>query len=380
MAGVYIHVPFCKQACHYCDFHFSTSLKHKDALVQSICLEIEARSNYLKEKEVQTIYFGGGTPSLLRQEEIQRIIATIRKHLKVVEFPEITLEANPDDLSSEKLKQLKKTEINRLSIGVQSFYERDLKFMNRAHTAADSTVAIQRAQDQGFQNLTADLIYGLPALTKAEWESSLDRLDQYGIQHISAYALTVEAGTYLHHQIKHAKWTVPDDNTVADQLLLLMKWAKQHDFLQYEISNFAKEGKLSKHNSSYWKQSWYLGVGPSAHSYNGLSRQWNVSNNSRYVSGIGKGQPLLEREVLTLNDRFNEYIMTALRTSWGVSLSYMAQQFGKTLLTAFQEQLQSYMEKEEIVMNKDQVTLSEKGKLVADNIAANLFTTGSTTA
>jgi oxygen-independent coproporphyrinogen-3 oxidase len=373
MAGIYIHIPFCKQACNYCDFHFSTNLKNKQPLLAALGAEIEQRASYLQGKTVDTIYFGGGTPSLYSAEDIQQLIDIIGNTFTVNPEAEITLEANPDDLLPHYLEQLAGTAVNRLSIGLQSFYDRDLRFMNRAHTSAQSTMAVEAAQKVGFENITIDLIYGIPNQPNEEWLSNLEQMARLNIPHFSAYALTVEEGTQLHHQIRSGRVAPLDELQAAEQFRLLMSWAKEQGYEQYEISNFAKAERVSKHNSAYWQQAWYLGVGPSAHSYDGTSRQWNVKNNKRYMNAIQNGTVLFETEKLTLNDRFNEYIMTSLRTSSGIAVSYVLEHFGEALWSSCQNELNLSLKRKEIVMNNNQITLTEKGKLVADKIAANLF-------
>jgi len=280
MSGIYIHIPFCRQACHYCDFHFSTSLKNKKPFLKALLKESELRRNYLGNEKIQTIYFGGGTPSLLTKDEILFIIDELHKYHEIEPAAEITLEANPDDLSIEKIKELKQTPVNRLSIGIQSFFDEDLKFMNRTHNAEEAVSSVKASQDEGFENITIDLIYGTPTLTNENWEQNLSRALSLNVPHVSCYELTVEPNTALHSFIKKGKIGPLDEQKTAMQFEMVMNRMKAENFIHYEISNFCKEGFYSRHNSNYWSRKKYLGLGPSAHSYNGTSRQWNIANNN----------------------------------------------------------------------------------------------------
>ena len=320
MAGIYIHIPFCRQACHYCDFHFSTSLKNRDELVQALHQEIRLRYAYLHNDIVETIYFGGGTPSLLSAIEISQLINTIDKNFQVNSNAEITLEANPDDLDINKLIALKQTPVNRLSIGLQSFFDEDLKWMNRAHSAAEADVCIKTAQDAGFHNLTVDLIYGYPLLTDEKWEYNLQKVFDAGVPHVSAYAMTVEPRTALASVISRGLQPAIDDSQSAGQFVYLMNEMAANRFEHYEISNFCQPGHYSRHNSSYWQGVNYLGIGPSAHSFNGDTRQWNIANNNMYIRSISGGIIPFESEVLSNTDQLNEYVMTSLRTIGGLDL------------------------------------------------------------
>lgn len=327
MAGIYIHIPFCKQACHYCDFHFSTSLKYKDQLLHSLCKELVLRKKEIPQT-IETIYFGGGTPSLLTSEEIQLLIKTIEENYQVSNTPEITLEANPDDLSKTKLKELAKTKINRLSIGVQSFFEEDLQLMNRAHNQKEALDCIKEAQDF-FDNITIDLIYGIPGMNLKRWQKNLEIAMQLKVPHISTYALTVEPKTALKKMIENQKIASLDDALAKKQYALMVDFLEAKDFVNYEFSNFGKEDYFSKNNTAYWQGKSYLGIGPSAHSFNGKQRSWNVSNNIKYIKNISENILPSECETLTVTDRYNEYIMTGLRTMWGVSLQKIEEDFGK---------------------------------------------------
>lgn len=372
MAGIYIHIPFCKQACHYCDFHFSTSLKYKDELLQALIKEINLQKTYLGNDTIETIYFGGGTPSLLNADELNLIIGTITKLHAVAANAEITIEANPDDLDKAKLQALRQTDINRFSIGIQSFFDDDLEWMNRVHRAGEAEASVKRAQDLGFENITADLIYGYPLLSDTKWKHNLDKMFELGIPHVSSYSMTVEPKTALASFIKKKKQAAMDDQQSAEQFILLMDAMQTHGFEHYEISNFCKPGHYSKHNSNYWKGVNYLGIGPSAHSYNGETRQWNIANNAKYIHALEKAEIPAETELLTETDRLNEYIMTSLRTMWGLDLDKL-----NTIAKGAEGQLnkaaQRYFENGWIQQKEDVITLTQTGKLYADNIAAELF-------
>lgn len=374
MSGIYIHIPFCKKACHYCDFHFSTSLQNKDALVKSIVSEIDLRLNYLPDKNINTIYFGGGTPSLLSERESFSILEKIYKLYNVSKDAEITMECNPDDLSDEKLKELKRLEINRLSIGLQSFDEEELVWMNRAHTAKESEASVKRAQDRGFENITIDLIYGSKFCNLSNWRKTLDKAIALDVKHISSYNLTIEEKTKLGHDFKIKKEMAIDDEKSSELFLEMVNRLEKNKFIQYEISNFGKEGFFSTHNSNYWKGKHYIGLGPSAHSFDGESRQWNISNNNIYIKRISENNNnYFEREVLSEKERFNEYILTSLRTIWGIDLNYLKSNFNADYMKAFLVQIEKYINQETIVVKDSTYTLTEKGKLLADRIASELF-------
>ena len=313
MAGIYIHIPFCKQACFYCDFHFSTSLKRKDELLSAIQTELVLRKHELENQSIESIYFGGGTPSILSIEEITAILDAVYKNYQVVTSPEITLEANPDDLSEDKIRALSKTPINRLSIGIQSFFEDDLTFMNRAHTAEESKKCLENAKKY-FNNITIDLIYGVPNMDNQKWLKNLQTAFEFGIPHISSYALTVEEKTALHSFIQKGIVKPMDEELALEHFNILVTETQKQGFVHYEISNFGKPNYFSKHNTSYWLGTDYMGVGPSAHSFNNVQRSWNISNNAKYIQAIQQHKLPNEVEILTINDRFNEYIMTKLHT------------------------------------------------------------------
>jgi len=372
MAGIYIHIPFCKQACHYCDFHFSTSLKYKDELIEALVKEIQLQKNYLTGESIDTIYFGGGTPSLLSESEISLLINTITSLHSVASDAEITLEANPDDLDKAKLQALRQTPINRFSIGIQSFFDEDLQWMNRVHRANEAESAVKRAQDLGFENITVDLIYGYPLLTDQKWKFNTDKVFELQVPHVSAYSMTVEPRTALASFIKQKKQPAMNDEQSAAQFTYLMDTMQKKGFEHYEISNFCKPGFYSRHNSNYWRGVKYLGIGPSAHSYNGETRQWNIANNTKYMQGLSIGDIPAETEVLSENDKLNEYIMTSLRTSWGLDLDKL-----NNIAAASASQLQivarDFFEKEWLLQKDSTIYLSPTGKLYADHIAAELF-------
>ncbi|WP_298265191.1 radical SAM family heme chaperone HemW [uncultured Lutibacter sp.] len=377
MSGIYLHIPFCKQACYYCDFHFSTSLKRKEEMMASLIKELILRKNELENDEIETIYFGGGTPSLLTIKEIANLISIIYKNYKVINNPEITLEANPDDLTSKKIKELANSPINRLSIGIQSFFEDDLKFMNRAHTAEESKKCLKEVT-QYFDNLTIDLIYGVPNMSIEKWKQNLNIAFEYNVPHISSYALTVEEKTALHTFIKKGKISPINENLALEHFNLLVEETKKQGLIQYEISNFGKKNYFSKHNTSYWLGKKYIGIGPSAHSFNKLERAWNISNNAKYVKSLSENILPLEKETLTIENRFNEYIMTGLRTIWGISFELIEKEFGNFYLAFITKKSVPFIKKGllEIQQNKQHTTIlttTAKGKFLADGIASDLF-------
>lgn len=373
MAGIYLHIPFCKKACHYCDFHFSTSPQYKEPMLKALRHELFLRKNYLGNQPIETIYFGGGTPSLLSANELQVLLGDIVDQFDVSSKAEITIEANPDDLNPQRVKELRQTLINRFSIGIQSFFEEDLRWMNRAHSAIEAQSSIKRVQDAGFENITADLIYGYPLLSNPKWEHNIQELIQLNIPHISSYSMTVEPATALSTFIKKGEQKAMDEGQSAAQFLILMEQLKEAGFEHYEISNFAKPGSYSKHNSNYWEGISYLGIGPSAHSFNGESRQWNISNNAKYIDQIQNGKIPSEIEVLTKENRINEYIMTSLRTSKGMDLNKIIDEFGSDYANEIRNNLEPLIEKNWILMHDQLITLTSDGKLFADHIASELF-------
>ena len=373
LSGIYIHIPFCKQSCHYCNFHFSTNTAYKEKLISCILKEIELQKNYLEGETLQSIYFGGGTPSLLNVNEIENILEAIQKKFKVLKNVEITLEANPDDLKKEKINQLARTPVNRLSIGVQSFFDDDLIWMNRAHKAAEALASIKTAQDAGFKNITIDLIYGIPGLTNDNWAKNLETSLSLNINHISSYALTVEPKTALHSFIEKGKYLNVNEEQSSEQFEILINTLESNNFEQYEISNFARNKNYALHNSNYWKNKKYLGIGPSAHSYNSNSRSWNVSNNQLYIKSIEANKINCETEVLTIQNRFNEYVMTGLRTMWGCNLNYIEKEFGAEKRSKLNDKAKGFFDRKLITEKNETLFLTKKGKLFADGIASELF-------
>lgn len=371
MSGIYIHIPFCKQACHYCDFHFSTSLKKKSELVEALCRELVLRKDEI-DGTIETIYFGGGTPSLLTREELDLIFKTIYENYTVAEFAEVTLEANPDDLTEEKIKQLADSPINRLSIGIQSFFEEDLKLMNRAHNAKEAEQCLTLAT-RYFDNISLDLIYGIPGMSNDRWQQNIEKALSFGIPHISSYALTVEPKTALYTFIK--KGIVPpiDEELAEQHFHTLIKMLTHKGFVHYELSNFGKEGYFSRNNTAYWQGKPYLGIGPSAHSFDGNTRSWNVSNNTLYIKSIEKNELPSETETLTTTDHYNEYIMTGLRTMWGVSLNRVEKEFGTKIKDYLIQQAQKHIETQLLYVDRDTLLVTKKGKFLSDGLSADLF-------
>ena len=372
MSGIYIHIPFCKQACHYCDFHFSTSLKKKDELIDALIREIELRQYEFKNTTVETIYFGGGTPSLLTSEELKRIIDSVFKNYNVSENPEITLEANPDDLCSEQIINLSNSQINRLSIGIQSFHEKDLKLMNRAHNTQEAKQCLEEATKY-FNNISLDLIYGIPGTTHQEWEQNIDIALAFGIKHISSYALTVEPKTALASFIDKGLINTVDDALIQEQFYILIDKLEANNFVHYELSNFGKEAFFSRNNSAYWQGKHYIGIGPSAHSFNGKQRGWNIRNNTKYIKAIQNNELPIETETLTKTDRYNECVMTGLRTVWGVSIKKIKAEFGTTFETYLLQQAQKHIKEHLLYIEDDKLKVTKKGKFLSDGIASDLF-------
>ena len=382
MSGIYIHIPFCKQACHYCDFHFSTNLKKKDEMVLALAKEIEMRKSEFQDEIVETIYFGGGTPSILQIEDLKFLIDAVYRNFKVVENPEITVEANPDDLTENRIIELSKNKVNRLSIGIQSFFEDDLKLMNRAHNVEEAKNYLEIAT-QYFDNISIDLIYGIPdssqsgeqakQMSNEKWLQNIETALSFGVPHISSYALTVEPKTALHSFIQKGIIPQPDDEVAQEHFQILVDTLSENGFIHYELSNFGKENYFSKNNSSYWLGKKYIGIGPSAHSYDGKNRGWNVSNNSRYIKSIQENKLPIEIETLTKTDRYNEYIMTGLRTIWGVSFERIEQEFGKTYLDYLNQQAAKFIEDHLLFVDDNILRTTKKGKFLSDGIASDLF-------
>lgn len=386
MAGIYIHIPFCKQACYYCNFHFSTLTALKEEMVNALIKEIEIRSGISngddedeikilssKNEHIKTIYFGGGTPSLLSKQEIISILSSIKKNYNVNIDAEITLEANPDDISFEKLNDWKIAGINRLSIGIQSFLEKDLLWMNRAHNSKQALDCINLAIKAGFNNFSIDLIFGTPGLTDAEWKKNVQKVIDLNVPHISCYALTVEAKTALQKMIASKKKENVNTDIQATQYSILMKMMRDAGYEHYEISNFAKPGFRSRHNSSYWKGEKYIGIGPSAHSYNGKIRMWNKAHNIFYIKSIQQNMIPFEKEILTEAQKLNEYIMTSLRTIEGMDLKFIEKNFSGNERKRIESVISQKIEKEDFFINDKKIILTDKGKLFADGISVKLF-------
>ncbi len=375
MSGIYLHIPFCKQKCHYCNFYSLASLKYRDVFVSALLKEMRLRENYLPDKHINTIYFGGGTPSLLSTGEINRIIREVETLFDLDSQAEITLEANPDDLSPRYLKALKQnTNVNRLSIGVQSFFDDDLEYLHRVHDGNHARKAIETAKQTGFDNMTIDLIYGIPTLTEEKWKKNLALFFDNDIPHLSSYALTVEPQTALEILIKKHKLKNTSENQSVRDFEILMEKTRQHGFEQYEISNFALPGFYAKHNSTYWLGGYYLGLGPSAHSFNGFSRQWNVKKLKKYIGAETTEAIVLEKEILSEQQRFNEYILTSLRTSWGCSTEHIRHSFNAKYEAWFLKNVRKYLEQKKVVQKGNNTyVLTDSGKLFADGIACHLF-------
>lgn len=372
MSGIYIHIPFCKQACHYCDFHFSTNLKKKDEMVLALAKEIEMRKSEFQDEIVETIYFGGGTPSILQIADLKFLIDEVYRNYKVVENPEITVEANPDDLTENRIIELSKNKVNRLSIGIQSFFEDDLMMMNRAHNVEEAMKCLKIVTHY-FDNISIDLIYGVPEMSNEKWLQNIETALSFGVPHISSYALTVEPKTALHSFIQKGIIPSLDDEVAQEHFQILVDKLSENGFIHYELSNFGKENYFSKNNSSYWLGKKYIGIGPSAHSYDGKKRGWNVSNNSLYIKSIQENKLPIEIETLTKTDRYNEYIMTGLRTIWGVSLERIEQEFGKTYLDYLNQQAAKFIEDHLLFVDDNILRTTKKGKFLSDGIASDLF-------
>ena len=373
MCGIYIHIPFCKEACFYCNFHFSTSKKNKDAYVQALLKEIILKKDTFSQSEINTIYFGGGTPTQLSAYSINQITDALYKNYSFAPSIEFTIEANPDDLNAENLIAFKDLGVNRLSIGIQSFNAADLKYLNRTHNAAMAEYAIKEAQDNGFSNINIDLIYGIPTLTQKSWQHNLNKFINLGLPHLSSYCLTVEPRTPLAVLIKKHKLKPLDETRSINHYKMLTGFMKDNGFLHYEISNFCKEHFYSKHNLSYWQQKPYLGFGASAHSYNEVSRSWNIANTTQYIKNINNNILFFETEQLNATTKYNEYILTSLRTMWGCNLDYIKNKFGNNFYNYATEQLSQYIQCQYVIQKDNIIYLSEEGKLFADKIASDLF-------
>jgi oxygen-independent coproporphyrinogen-3 oxidase len=387
MPGIYIHIPVCKQACHYCDFHFSTLLKYKSDFLNALLKEIELQKDYLNKSPspsgragvgLSSVYFGGGTPSLLSEAEINIIFDQLSKCFKISPDAEITFESNPDDLTKDYLKSLRSTPVNRLSIGIQSFSDDDLRFMNRAHDSKAALSSIELALSAGFENLTVDLIYGTPTTSNKTWTNNLKTVFAFPVNHLSCYSLTVEPRTALAKMIQQGKAPDINDQKSIEQFEILLKLIPENGFEQYEISNFCRNEKYAVHNSNYWKGEQYLGLGPSAHSYNGTSRQWNIANNSQYIKSLLYNDPdtypkNITKEELTVEQKYNEYVMTSLRTKWGTSVQKISDTFGVEFKSYFLKEAKSDVNKGLLIEKGNIFYLTNEGKLFADKITSGLF-------
>ena len=371
MAGIYIHIPFCKQSCYYCNFHFSTSTKNKDEVLDAIENEIKQKGQATNEA-ISTIYFGGGTPSILDVNEINSIINRIHKEFNVESEAEITIEANPDDLNKEKIINLSLTEINRLSIGVQSFIDKELKIMNRAHDSKKALNSIEISKKY-FNNISIDLMYGVPESTLESWTHNLDTVSQFDINHISSYALTLEPKTALESFVRKLVVEMPEEDLVYDQYNLINKKLEPLGFINYEVCSFAKENFFSKNNSAYWLRKKYIGIGPSAHSFDGKSRSWNISNNKKYIDQIKKGKSFYKKEKLSKVDQYNEYVMTGFRTIWGVSANFIENNFNSKFKNYFTDRIQKHIDQKNIIVKDDIYTTTNEGRFLADGISSDLF-------
>ncbi|MEI8005110.1 MAG: radical SAM family heme chaperone HemW [Bacteroidota bacterium] len=373
MAGIYLHIPFCKSKCPYCNFFSVASLKTEEVFLSALYHEIGIRKEYIGNQAVSTIYFGGGSPSILSPVQISNILDKLLSVFKVEAGAEVSLEANPDDVTAQNLDEWKKAGINRLSIGMQSFEEADLKYLGRVHSGEQAERSVRLALEKGFQNMSVDFIYGMPTLTDKAFISNLEKAVSFGIPHISAYALTVEPKTAMEVMIRKNSIIGPDEEKTVSQFSLLMQYLGRVNYEHYEISNFCLPGMYSRHNSSYWNGEHYLGLGPSAHSFNGISRQWNPAGMNKYAGLIHSDRPHFETEILSLPQKYNEYVMTSLRTMWGTRLEYIRNSFGESRALYFKAQSIPYVHSCDLLENEGIYTLSDKGKLFADRVSSDLF-------
>jgi oxygen-independent coproporphyrinogen-3 oxidase len=374
VAGFYIHIPFCRKLCYYCDFHFTVSLKDKSKLIEALNLEIRQRRDEYKDAIFETIYFGGGTPSVLSIGEVLSIYKNIIENYQISPFPEITFESNPDDLSTDYLNDLKLyTPINRLSIGVQSFNDKDLKLMNRRHTAIEAVESIERSGKVGFNNINVDLIYGVPGMTINTWLSNLEKFKDLDVRHLSAYHLTFEPKTVFSHYQKKGKLKPINEQNSVRQFELLIRFAEDNGYEHYEISNFAKDGSYSKHNLSYWTGMPYIGVGPSSHSFREHERRWNISNNTKYCNSILNNTLYFEKEVIDLQTSYNDYVLTALRTKWGTSKKFILETYGEKIYTHFLNSIETFVKDAVLFEEEDHLILSKKGIFIADYVISELM-------
>jgi oxygen-independent coproporphyrinogen-3 oxidase len=373
MAGIYVHIPFCRSACHYCDFHFSTSTTYLKDMMHAMVEEIINRRDYLKENQVDTIYFGGGTPSFIPAEYINLLIKTIKDHFNISNDPEITLEANPEDIHPGFPEKIMEIGINRLSIGIQSFFDTHLRFLNRPHDAKQAKRSINYSRRAGFKNISIDLIYGFPGLTISKWIKNIETAIDFHVEHLSAYHLTYEPGTVLNYRKDKRRIIETEEQESLKQYKVLTEKMKTDGYLHYEISNFAREGYYSRHNSGYWFQLPYLGIGPSAHSYNGESRQWNTAKNMSYIRKVGKNEKYFEIEVQDLMIQYHDYVMTSLRTMWGIDTEYIKAHFGLKYLEHYTRNARPFLDSGDMKKNGSRNYLSENGMYISDFILKNLF-------
>ncbi len=373
MSGIYIHVPFCKQRCTYCDFYTEVATQFISEYVEAVLRELYLRKDYLSDKQIQTIYFGGGTPSVLNAVQFQQIFDKIYTLYEVDKDAEITFEANPDDITADYLTEIQRLPFNRISLGIQSFDDEDLKRINRRHDSKQAIDAVRRAQQMGFSNISIDLIYGLPSQSLAQWEEQLQKAFELDVQHISAYGLTYEEGTRLWKQRESGKISVVSDDVMIEMYQMLLEKVQEKGFEAYEISNFARPGFRSKHNSSYWKQIPYIGLGPSAHSFDGASRQWNVASIPKYIEALGQNSSFFEREELSLFDRYNDYIMVSLRRTEGINMQHIRRNFGKDLALYCLENIKRFIKTEKIYQEEDNFRLTTAGILISDHIIMTLM-------
>lgn len=374
MSHLYLHIPYCSKLCYYCDFHFSLNLKTRKGFVDAVCKELQMRKDFFTGP-IETLYFGGGTPSLLSKDELNQIFTTIHENFSISSDAEISFECNPDDISEEYCKTLRSFGINRLSIGIQSFFDDDLQLLNRRHSADSARSAVKIAQNTGFQNITVDLIYGLPNMTLNRWKKNLQEVEKLHIQHLSAYSLMVEEHTALHKFVRTGKFILPNEDSVLEQFNYLIDWSERTGFEQYEISNFAKNGMYSRHNSSYWTVSQYLGVGPSAHSFDGKNRFWNVANNAKYIESINNNVIPSECETLSTRDRYNELIMTGLRTKKGVDIGLIKNNFPDEYYRNFVTQKNIFLSQGLLQECQNSISLTRKGIMLSDMIMSDFFIT-----
>ncbi|GHT17293.1 coproporphyrinogen III oxidase [Bacteroidia bacterium] len=374
MATVYFHIPFCKQRCTYCDFYTEVAPQHIDTYIDTMVAELHARQNYLPENEtISSIYFGGGTPSLLSAQHFGKIFNAVNQLFMLEKNVEITLEANPDDLTENYFREIKNLSFNRLSIGIQSFNNELLKKINRRHTAQQAVQAVQLAKQHGFTNISIDLIFGLPAQILSDWKNELETAFSLNIQHISAYGLAYEEGTPLWTSRERGEIAETDEQTMNEMYLLLLQIAENQKFEHYEISNFAQCGFRSRHNSAYWSGAKYLGIGAAAHSFDGANRQWNTASIKQYIAAVTKNAPFFEKEILTETDRYNEYVMVALRTAEGVDFEYITKNFNQKFSDCLLKNIQKFILTKKIKTAKNRYLLTPEGILISNKIIAEIM-------